>query len=225
MCGRFTLTLEGSMIADWFDFEPGQLELIPRYHIAPTQEVLTVTNNGERNQPHLMRWGLIPHWAKDAKIGNRMINARAETVAERNAFKYAFRDRRCLIPADSFFEWQKAGSQTRPLRIMLKSEEPFAFAGIWESWQDRSNPDQEPVFSCSIITTVPNRLIESIHNRMPVILPRELEQAWIDPKKTDAGSLREMLLPYDPALMKAYEVSTLVNSPRNYGPEVIEPVK
>ncbi|MSQ06446.1 MAG: SOS response-associated peptidase [Dehalococcoidia bacterium] len=224
MCGRFTLTLQGSMIADWFEFEPGQIDLAPRYNIAPSQDVLTIIRRDVGNQPQFMRWGLIPFWAKDMSIGYKMINARAETVAESRAFKSAFQKRRCLIPADSFYEWQGAGKSKRPLRIMLKSEEPFAFPGIWETWKDKSNPASVPVLSCSIITTVPNSFMEPIHDRMPVILPRAMEQVWLDPGNEDLGMLREMLLPCDPGLLKAYEVSALVNSPKNYGSEVILPV-
>src|SRR5918992_3892569 len=160
MCGRYTLTLEGSIVADWFDVDPRQLELIPRYNIAPAQDVLTITHGGQRNHAQFMRWGLIPFWAKDTSIGYKMINARAETVTERNSYKYAFQKRRCLIPADSFFEWQGAGKNKKPLRIMLKSEQPFAFAGIWESWNPKDDQAAEPLLSCSIITTVPNRLME-----------------------------------------------------------------
>ena len=171
-----------------------------------------------------MRWGLVPFWAKDTSIGYKMINARAETLADKPAFKHAFQRRRCLIPADSFFEWQGAVKNKRPMRIMLRSEEPFAFAGIWEAWKHKSNPDAAPLLSCSIITTVPNTLIEPIHNRMPVILPKELEQEWLNPG-ADAGALREMLLPYDPAQMKVYEVSPLINSPKHNGPEVLASVR
>jgi putative SOS response-associated peptidase YedK len=224
MCGRYTLALEGSMVADWFDIDPHQLELIPRYNIAPSQDVLTIISDGQYNQAQVMRWGLIPSWSKDTSMSYKMINARAETVAERNSYKYAFQKRRCLIPADSFFEWQGTGKTKKPLRIMLKSEEPFAFAGIWESWKPRDDQAAAPLLSCSIITTVPNRLMEPIHDRMPVILPVELYQSWMDPANGDTAALREILLPYDPDLMKAYEVSTLVNSPKNYGPEVVAPI-
>ncbi|MFQ6028785.1 MAG: SOS response-associated peptidase [Dehalococcoidia bacterium] len=223
MCGRYTLALSPEMIANSFDISLDGFEFVPRYNIAPSQEVLTVTNRGEGNSAQGMRWGLVPFWAKDTKIGYKMINARAETVADNNAFKHAFRRRRCLIPADSFYEWRGTGKSKTPLRIMLKSEEPFAFAGIWETWQDKKDPTAGPLLSCSIITTVPNSLVEPIHNRMPVILPEELYAEWIDPHNEDTGALRELLLPYDPALMTAYEVSTLVNSPRNQGPEVAAP--
>ncbi len=224
MCGRYTLATTPEMIAHSFDVRLDNFDFMPRFNIAPSQSVLTITSGNAGSQARMMRWGLIPFWAKDAKIGYKMINARGETVADSRAFKYAFQKRRCLIPADSFYEWQGSGKNRQPIRIMLKSEEPFAFAGIWETWTDKSVPDAEPVLSCSIITTVPNSLMEPIHNRMPVILPKELEEAWISPGQEDAGLLREMLLPYDPGLMKTYQVSTLVNSPKNDGPEVILPL-
>ena len=180
-------------------------------------------NEAGVRQTRMMRWGLIPFWARDTKIGYRMINARAETVADNRAFKNAFQQRRCLILADSFYEWRGTGKNKQPMRILLRSEESFAFAGIWETWRDESRPEAEPVSSCSIITTLPNSLVEPIHDRMPVMLPRDLEPDWLDPDNQDTGLLREVLLPYDPGLMKTYEVSTLVNSARNQGPELILP--
>ena len=224
MCGRYTLATTPEMIAHSFDIRLGSFEFSPRYNIAPTQDVLTVINEEGLRQTRTMRWGLIPFWAKDSKVGSRMINARAETVADNRAFKNAFQKRRCLILADSFYEWQGAGQGKQPIRILLRSEEPFAFAGIWETWRDRSRPEAEPISSCSIITTVPNSLVDPIHDRMPVMLPRELEPDWLDMDNQDAGLLREILLPYDPGLMKTYEVSTLVNSARNQGPELILPL-
>ncbi len=223
MCGRYTLATTPEMIAGSFDIRLDNFEFLPRYNIAPTQEVLTVINEEGVRQPQMMRWGLIPFWARDTKVGSRMINARAETVADNRAFKNAFQKQRCLILADSFYEWKGIGKNKQPMRIMLRSEEPFAFAGIWETWRDKNQPDGERIFSCSIITTVPNLLVEPIHDRMPVMLPRELELDWLDTDNQDTGLLREILLPYDPGLMKAYQVSTLVNSVRNQGPDLILP--
>ena len=224
MCGRYTLTLQGSMIADLFEIDPSGLELEPQYNIAPTNRVLTVTSDGESKRGQLMRWGLIPWFSKEPKTRYNLINARAETIAENNAYKGPFKARRCLIPADSFFEWKRLDAKNKqPMRIMLKSEEPFAFAGIWEYWKDKNNPESEGITSCSIITTVPNSLMGAIHDRMPVILPREFYQDWLDPKNEDTGALREMLLPYDPSLMKAFAVSRAVNSVGNQGPEVVQP--
>ena len=224
MCGRYTLATTPEMIAHSFDIRLDSFEFLPRYNIAPTQDVLTVISQDGFRQARMMRWGLIPFWAKDAKVGNRMINARAESVADNRAFKNSFQKRRCLVLADSFYEWKGSGKNKQPVRILLRSEEPFAFAGIWETWRDKSRPEAEPISSCSIITTVPNLLVEPIHDRMPVMLPRELEQDWLDRDNQDTGLLREILLPYDPGLMKTYEVSTLVNSARNQGSELILPL-
>ena len=223
MCGRYTLTVSPEMLAYSFDVSLDGLDLVPRYNIAPSQEVLTVVNRGEGNRAQFMRWGLVPFWARDIKIGYKMINARAESVPDNNAFKHAFRRRRCLIPADSFYEWRGTGRDKTPLRIMLKSEAAFAFAGIWETWQDKADPAADSLKSCAIITTVPNALVAPIHDRMPVILPQECYADWLDPANEDTGSLRELLLPCDPELLKTYAVSTLVNSPRNQGPELVAP--
>jgi putative SOS response-associated peptidase YedK len=224
MCGRYTLTVQTSMLVDWFDIEPSWPELVPQYNIAPTNQVLALTGGEYHLETRLMRWGLVPWFSKDPRTKYNMINARAETVAENNAYKGPFQRRRCLIPADSFYEWRKLeGKRKQPMRIMLKSGEPFAFAGIWEAWRDKTDPEGEPLLSCSIITTVANSLVEPIHDRMPVILPPDLYRDWVEPSNQDTAALREMLLPYDPGLMQAYMVSSLVNSVRNQGPEVVEP--
>ena len=168
-----------------------------------------------------MRWGLIPSWAKSASIGSRMINARAETVAERPSFRTALRRRRCLVLADGFYEWQRNGAGRRPMRITMASGEPFAFAGLWDVWRD---PRGETVRSCTIITTAANDLLSSIHDRMPVILPREMESLWLDHAMQDPAALTGVLTPYPVELMEVYEASTLVNSPSNDSPEVVVPV-
>jgi putative SOS response-associated peptidase YedK len=223
MCGRFTLTTDYDTLEERFALKGGmQLPLMPRYNVAPTQEVLSVVNDGQRNVGEMMRWGLIPSWAKDPSIGNRMINARAETLTTRPSFRTAFKKRRCLIPADSFYEWRRLNGSRRPMRIMLKSGEPFAFAGLYETWKD---PQGQSVRSCTIITTDSNTLIQPIHDRMPVILPRDAEAAWLDPVFEDTGALLELLVPYPSEEMTAYEVSKLVNSPRNESPEVIVPAQ
>lgn len=224
MCGRFTLTMSGDMIADYFDIVEGQLDLVPRYNIAPTQEILTIVNNGEHNSAMNMRWGLVPSWAKDAKIGYKMINARSESLLEKPSFKNAFKKRRCLIPADGFYEWKRDGAKRRPMHIRLKSKEPFGFAGLWETWRDKSDPKAEPVISCSIVTCPPNSLMAQIHDRMPVILPREYHKEWLDPANENTATLMEMLGPYDPGEMEAYEVSSAVGNVKNTGSELIAPV-
>ena len=217
MCGRYTLVAQLRLLEERFSFQAGDLSLEPGYNIAPTQQVLTVTGN-EANHAQYMRWGLIPSWAKDMSIGNRMINARSETLVEKPSFRTAFRKRRCLILADSFYEWRKEGSARQPMRIMLKDGEPFAFAGLWESWKD---PAGESVLSCTIVTIGPNSLIEPIHNRMPVILPREAEPVWLDQDIQDTALLSELLVPYSGDEMEVYQVSKLVNSPGNNSPELV----
>jgi len=224
MCGRFTLTTDLSFLQTRFDLEVANLKLSPRYNIAPTQEVLTVVNHGSRNQGRTMRWGLVPFWAKDTTTGSRMINARAETIAENRVFRQVFPKQRCLVVADGFYEWKTTPTGKAPMRIVLKSGEPFAFAGLWSTWRSREKPDSEPLYSCTIITTVPNTLMAPIHNRMPVILSREAESLWLDPALTSSGELRELLIPYSPTEMTAYQVSTVVNSPRNNDPACIQPV-
>lgn len=221
MCGRFTLTADQDSFEDRFSLTGFDLGWVPSFNIAPTQEVLTVTNDGSENRPELMRWGLVPSWAKDPKIGNRMINARSETLTEKPSFRTAFKRRRCLIPADGFYEWKREGKAKKPMLITANPGGLFAFAGLWETWKQ---PDGSWLLTCAIITTSANEFMKSIHDRMPVILPRESEASWLDPEEQDTAMLSELLLPYDSDRMEAYEVSTLVNSPRNNFPEVIEPV-
>jgi putative SOS response-associated peptidase YedK len=218
MCGRFTLTSNLDDLQGRFGFLPGHLDFRPRYNVAPTQQVLAVVNDGQR-RAELLRWGLIPFWAKDPKIGYRMINAVGETVATKPAFRAAFRKRRCLVLADGFFEWRKEGKEKLPMYIFLKSRAPFAFAGIWETWKAL---DGETVRSCAIVTTKPNAFMEPIHNRMPVILSEETEALWLDPMTEEAGVLEPLLVSYPPELMDSYPVSGLVNSPKNHGPECIQ---
>ena len=221
MCGRFTLTADQDSFEDRFSLTGFALGWVPSFNIAPTQEVLTVTNDGSENRPELMRWGLVPSWAKDPKIGNRMINARSETLTEKPSFRTAFKRRRCLIPADGFYEWKREGKAKKPMLITANPGGLFAFAGLWETWKQ---PDGSWLLTCAIITTSANEFMASIHDRMPVILPREFEASWLDPEEQDTAMLSELLLPYDSDRMEGYEVSTLVNSPRNNFPEVIEPV-
>ena len=219
MCGRFTLTTDLDRLQERFAFRATELSYAPRYNIAPTQPVLTLIKE-EEYRAGFLRWGLIPSWAKDAAIGDRMINARAETVAEKPSFRRALQKRRCLVLADGFYEWRKEGKKKTPLYIALKSREPFSFAGLWETWQ---SPAGETIRSCTIITTTPNTLMESIHNRMPVILPREAEALWLDQTIEDPQMLLPLLTPYIAKAMEAYAVSPLVNSPRNDTPACIEP--
>ena len=217
MCGRYTLIADLGDLAQRFEFDGSDFSYDPGYNIAPTESVLTV-RNVEGREAAFMRWGLIPFWAKDPKIGARMINTRAETVAEKPAFRNTLRRRRCLVLADGFYEWQKMPMGKRPFRIVMRSGEPFAFAGLWETWK---GPKGYVVPSCSIITTAANDFLAPIHNRMPVILARESEEIWLNTEVQDAASLTGILAPYPDEAMDAYEVSTLVNYARNDGPEVI----
>ncbi|GAB4571689.1 MAG: SOS response-associated peptidase [Anaerolineae bacterium] len=222
MCGRFTLTVDPNVIQLAFalDSVPGAWR--PRYNIAPTQPVLALTNEGTRDAT-LLQWGLVPSWAKDPSIGSRMINARAETLAEKPSFRAAFRRRRCVIFADGFYEWQKGpdGKKT-PVYIRVHDGQPFAFAGLWEVWQ---GPGAENwLRTCTIITTRPNTFMARIHNRMPVILDRARVEDWLTPEEVEPALLQEILAPYAPAAFSAYPVSRAVNSPHNDDPSLIEPL-
>ncbi len=225
MCGRFTLTVDPAELQTTFPWLkiPADTELAPRYNIAPTQAIAGVANNSGHTL-ELFRWGLIPAWAKDPKIGNRMINARAETLAEKTSFRLAFKRRRCLVLADGFYEWRKDDGSTAktPMYVQLKSGEPFAFAGLWEAWRAK---DDQTILTCTIITTTPNSLMEKIHNRMPVILKPETYEPWLDPEPQEPESLDKLLKPYPASQMKAYAVSRMVNSPANDSPECIVPAR
>jgi putative SOS response-associated peptidase YedK len=221
MCGRFTLTTDPGQLQESFPWLSIPNGITPRYNIAPTQPVAVVPNDG-KNRLDFFNWGLIPSWAKDPSIGNKMINARAETLQEKPSFRSAFRRRRCLILADGFFEWrQDAGAKSKtPMYIRLKSERPFALAGLWERWD---SPDGSKILSCTIITTEPNALMQPIHNRMPVILPESAYPAWLAPGEADPAALQPLLAPFSAEAMLAYPISRLVNSPENDIPEVIRP--
>jgi putative SOS response-associated peptidase YedK len=219
MCGRYTLTTPYQMLKELFELGDIPAEVGPRFNIAPTQQVAAIPNEPARRLA-LFRWGLVPFWAKDPKIGSQMINARAETVAEKPAFRNALRKRRCLILADGFYEWRKEGARKTPTYIRLSSHRPFAFAGLWESWKA---PDGSSLLSCAIITTSANELMKPIHDRMPVILPPERQSVWLDPAEQDASLLTSLLAPFDSSRMEAYPVSTRVNSPANDAPDLLVP--
>ncbi|MEK3887745.1 SOS response-associated peptidase [Bacillus sp. FSL K6-3431] len=215
MCGRFTLFASFSEIIDRFDIQQMIDEDLynPNYNVAPSQSVLAVINDGTNNRLGYLRWGLIPSWAKDMKIGYKMINARAETLSEKPSYRNAYKNKRCLILADSFYEWKRHDDKSKtPMRIKLKSDNLFAMAGLWESWK---SPEGESIYSCTVITTQPNKLVKDIHDRMPVILKPEDERIWLDKSITDSDQLNDLLNPLPENLMDAYEVSSLVNSPKN----------
>ncbi len=221
MCGRFALTVDPADLQDAFPEFAFPAQGAPRFNIAPSQPILALPNDGA-NKADFFVWGLIPSWAKDPTIGSHLINARAETLAEKPAFRSAYKYHRCLIFADGFFEWQaQPGMKSKvPHFIRLKSGAPFAFAGLWEHWQ---HADGSEVRSATIITAEPNELMATIHNRMPVILPRHAYAQWIDPTPLFPIALKSLLVPYPAGEMDAYPVSTLVNSPGNDRAECVLP--
>ncbi len=221
MCGRYALALESDDLQEAFpDFVfPDQFQ--PRYNIAPGQPILTLPNNGAKKATFHV-WGLIPSWANDPEIGRGLINARAETLGEKPSFRGPYKYHRCLIPANGFFEWQaQPGTNGKlPYFIKMKSGEPFAFAGLWDTWQ---SPDGTQVASATIITTTPNELMASIHNRMPVILTKDCYTQWIDPSPQPPSRFESLLIPYPSEEMIAMPISKLVNKPENDGPEILQP--
>ncbi|RLQ90428.1 SOS response-associated peptidase [Planomicrobium sp. Y74] len=224
MCGRFALYADYKVILERFDIDQASFdedEYEPSYNIAPSQQVAAVVSDGNKNRLGRLKWGLIPPWAKDTKIGYKMINARSETAAEKPSYRNAFKKKRCLVVADSFYEWRKEETGKTPMLIKMKSGEPFAFAALWESWE---SPEGDTVHSCSILTTKPNEIMASIHDRMPVILSKEAEKIWLDPNVQDFELLESLLKPYDDGELEAYEVSDEVNSPKNNNPALIRKI-
>jgi putative SOS response-associated peptidase YedK len=221
MCGRFTLTVDPSELAEQFGGVDFPTQFAPRFNIAPSQPVLALLNDG-RKVADFLWWGLIPGWAKEASSSKRLINARGETLAEKPAFRGSYKYKRCLILADGFFEWKSVGgAKTKiPHFIHLRSRQPFAFAALWA---ESSAPDASATRTCAIVTTTPNELMASIHNRMPLILQPQDYAEWIDVAPRSPESLAHLIRPYPSDLMQAYPVSTLVNSPGNDRPECILP--
>ncbi len=219
MCGRFILDSDIREIQRTFHIQLTETTVGPSYNVAPTQPVLTVIQRDGQRVLTAMRWGLVPVWAKDVRIGAKMINARAETVAENPSFKRLLKSRRCLIVADGFYEWQKDGARKIPMFISTKPKQPFGFAGLYDTW---TSPEGETITSCAIITTHANEMMESVHQRMPVILPKSAYRPWLDPANQDLDKLSELLLPYS-GKMQAYAVAPLVNSVGHNSPENIRP--
>lgn len=220
MCGRYSLAARMGALVERFGVREEDVPYSPRYNVAPTQGVLVVTNE-EAPRLEVARWGLIPSWAKEEKVGARMINARSETLATSGAFRRPLAKRRCLVLADGFYEWRKEGKTRTPMYFTLASREPFAFAGLWEVWR---SPTGEWVRSCTIVTTPPNSLMEPVHNRMPAILAPETEPLWLDQRVQDVAALLPLLLPYPSEAMEAYQVSSFVNSVAHEGPQCILPL-
>jgi putative SOS response-associated peptidase YedK len=206
MCGRFILLTDLSVIVESFRIGEVACEYRPGNNISPGQQIAAVLRKDDQNRLVDFRWGLIPSWAKDPSIGNKMFNARAETIAEKPSFREAFKRRRCLIVADGFYEWQKIGPIKKPLRFSLKSGEPFGLAGLYDTW---ISPEQKTVNTCTIITTEPNDLLRPIHDRMPVIVRKELEDFWIDPSTHSSRDLLSILKPYPAVDMDVSDVTTL----------------
>jgi len=225
MCGRYTLTVPLSNLVDAFEVPPPEFDYLPRYNIAPTQEVPVVAQDEQGRRMGLLRWGLIPSWAKDPAMGSRLINARSETAAEKPAFRSAFQRRRCLVLADGFYEWKREGEGKggKPIKtpywIHMASREPFAFAGLWERWGPEGGP---PLHTFTILTTEASSELSHIHPRMPVIIPPESREEWLDTSRDPVG-LQRLFRPPPDSTLTAHPVSTLVNSPRNDVPSCIEP--
>lgn len=220
MCGRYGLIPSRNFFTR-FKIKDQNLLLKTRYNVTP-QELMPVITKAQNNRLELMKWGLIPYWVEDQTIGYKLINAWAEPVAEKPSFKRSFLSRRCLVPASGFYEWQKTDSGKLPYYMYLKNKDLFSFAGLFDLWRD---PSGKEVKTYTIITTIPNKLLEPIHSRMPVILKEENEDDWLSQGQQDLNKLQNFLKPYSEGEMEAYPVSTLVNKPNNDSEELIKPVK
>jgi len=221
MCGRYTLTADAESIQLAFSLDTVEGWTAPRFNIAPSQQVAVITDRDPRKLS-FMKWGLVPSWAKDPKIGNRMINARSETAAEKPSFRTAFKRRRCLIPADGYYEWAKQGQRKRPMYIQQADRELFAFAGLWESWKQ---PDGNWLRTCAILTTEANDKIRPIHHRMTVIVEPEDYELWLAPRELQPPEWLPLMAGPRPEQLRFHEVSTQVNSPANDNPTLAQPIE
>ncbi|WP_133511202.1 SOS response-associated peptidase [Candidatus Thiosymbion oneisti] len=221
MCGRFVQLGPVAVYAAMFDIEGRHDALACRYNVAPTQSVMACREQNGRRELQPLRWGLVPQWSKGPDSRYRMINARTETVHQQPAYRGPFRSRRCLIPAEAFYEWRPVPGGKQPYAIRMKSRAPFVFAGLWDSW---AAPDGAQLETCALIVTDANALLRPIHDRMPAILAPELWDRWLDSGFRDIEALRGMLAPYDEAEMEAFQISRRVSSPANDGAELLEPV-
>ena len=220
MCGRFTVTSSPEAVRAMFRY-PEQPNFPPRYNVAPTQPIAIVRLNEGKRQFALMRWGLLPSWVKDPRGFALLFNARGESVLDKPAFKNAMKRRRCLIPADGFYEWQADGARRRPFYVRARSGEPFAFAGLWETWM---GPNGEELDTVAIVTTTANRTLRHIHERMPVILSPDAYDLWLDCARVDDVTAAALLAPAPDGLLEAYEISTAVNRVANDDPKLLEPL-
>jgi len=240
MCGRFAVASSPSLLAERLGVDEVRIDdAEPDYNVAPRAQVMIVRQREDRRILSRVRWGLVPSWAKDPKMGDRMINARAEQVADKPAFRTAFTKRRCLVPADGFYEWQvvappstpKGRPKKQPVFVHRRDGEPMAFAGLWEVWKVPDEFTDVPdgvdegwLRSCAIVTTRPNDLLAPVHDRMPVLLPESAWSRWLDPGEADADALTALLVPAADDLLELWPVSTAVNSADNNGPELVQPV-
>jgi len=224
MCGRYRLSRRKQIIEEYFDTSPWEDDWSPRYNIAPTQPVPVIRQHPKEpiRQISNMGWGLVPHWAQDASGAARAINARSETAATKPAFRDPFKFRRCLIPADGFYEWKKAGTSKQPFCFEVHDGELFAFAGLWDGWKDSTG---HWVKTCSILTTTPNAVTSAVHDRMPVILDPGSYDLWLDPGMQNVAAISELLKPYDARLMRCYPVSTRINHVSNDNADCAQPVE
>jgi putative SOS response-associated peptidase YedK len=224
VCGRFVQANSPTLLAEHFDVDELALaeEPEPSWNVAPRAEVLTIVEKDDHRRMGRMRWGLVPSWASDPGVGDRMINARAESVMEKPAFRAAFERRRCIIPADGFYEWQHTGAASQPMYIHARSGAPLAFAGIWEVWRDPGTPDAPLLRTCAVITTAANALVAPIHDRMPAMLDPSEWGAWLDRADHDIAQLATFLDPAPDDLLECWPVSTRVNNARNDGASLIE---
>ena len=218
MCGRFAQRTNARRLSEEFKVREVP-EVEPRYNVAPTQEILSIRQAEDEREAVFLKWGLIPSWAKDASIGAKLINARSETVTEKPSFREAFKKRRCIIPADGFYEWQRTGGRKQPYYFGLKDGNLFGFAGLWEKWR---TPEGESLETCSILTTEANETLSTVHDRMPVILHAESYDLWLDDDERHQELRKELLRPYPASEMTAHPVSTAINSPGNQGATLIE---
>lgn len=224
MCGRYRLSRRKQLVEEYFDSISDEPDWTPRFNIAPTQPIPVIRQHPKEpvRELSLMRWGLIPSWAKDALGAVRMINARSETASSKPAFRDSLKSRRCLIPADGFYEWTRTGKAKQPYCFEVNEGELFAFAGLWDRWKDFSG---NWIKTCSILTTTPNAATSSVHDRMPVILERDSYDLWLDPGMQNVAAISELLKPYDARLMRCYPVSSRVNHAGNDDEECSRPVE
>lgn len=226
MCGRYVSATDADGLARFFVVDDRRTDPLPvRYNVAPTTPVYAVVRHEGRRVLVAFRWGLVPPWADDPRIGGRMINARAETVAEKPAFRDSFRRKRCLVPTDGFYEWKREpdGSKT-PYYVRAADGDPLALAGLWAAWRDRGDPDAEALRTCTVVTTDANASLRSLHHRMPVVLPRDAWDEWLDPANDDVAALVHLLRPAPDDLLVASPVGDAVNNVRNDSPELLAPV-